>query len=106
MRMERFVNIIGAGLAGSQAALTLANAGIKVRLMEMRPLVQTPVHKTGLCAELVCSNSLKSMDPETAAGMLKRELVMLGSEVFAAAQETAVPAGGALAVDRDAFADR
>ncbi|MBQ3385709.1 MAG: methylenetetrahydrofolate--tRNA-(uracil(54)-C(5))-methyltransferase (FADH(2)-oxidizing) TrmFO [Eggerthellaceae bacterium] len=104
--MERFVNIIGAGLAGSQAALTLANAGIKVRLMEMRPLVQTPVHKTGLCAELVCSNSLKSMDPETAAGMLKRELVMLGSEVFAAAQETAVPAGGALAVDRDAFADK
>ena len=102
--MEHFVNIIGAGLAGSQAALTCADLGIRVRLMEMRPAVQTAVHKTGLCAELVCSNSLKSTDPETAAGMLKQELRALGSEVYAIAEKTAVPAGGALAVDRDEFA--
>lgn len=96
--------ILGAGLAGSDAALALAERGIRVRLIEMRPQVPTPVHCTGLCAELVCSNSLKSQNPESAAGMLKEELRALGSHVLAAAERHAVAAGGALAVDREAFA--
>lgn len=96
--------ILGAGLAGSEAALALAARGIRVRLYEMRPQVPTPVHRTGLCAELVCSNSLKSQNPESAAGMLKQELEVLGSQVLAAARRHAVAAGGALAVDREAFA--
>ena len=78
--------------------------GFSVRLVEMRPEKGTPVHKTGLCAELVCSNSLKSTKPESAAGMLKAELAALGSQVHAAALDNAVAAGGALAVDREAFA--
>lgn len=101
--MTKTTTILGAGLAGSEAALQLAARGIRVRLVEMRPLVTTPVHVSGNCAELVCSNSLKSMKPESAAGMLKRELAELGSFVFAAAERHAVAAGGALAVDRDAF---
>ncbi len=96
--------IIGAGLAGSEAALQLARRGFRVRLMEMRPHVQTPVHRTGYAAELVCSNSLKSMKPESAAGMLKAELAALGSHLYAAAVRHRVAAGGALAVDREAFA--
>lgn len=103
--MERHVVIIGAGLAGSEAALQLAARGIPVVLYEMRPVRQTAVHRTDSCAELVCSNSLKSMKPESAAGMLKRELDVLGSQVYAAALACAVPAGGALAVDRMRFAD-
>ena len=98
------ISIIGAGLAGSEAALLLAERGFSVRLVEMRPEMGTPVHKTGLCAELVCSNSLKSTKPESAAGMLKAELAALGSQVHAAALDNAVAAGGALAVDREAFA--
>ncbi|MBN2922718.1 methylenetetrahydrofolate--tRNA-(uracil(54)-C(5))-methyltransferase (FADH(2)-oxidizing) TrmFO [Senegalimassilia anaerobia] len=98
------ISIIGAGLAGSEAALQLADRGFSVRLVEMRPEKGTPVHKTGLCAELVCSNSLKSTKPESAAGMLKAELAALGSQVHAAALDNAVAAGGALAVDREAFA--
>ena len=101
--MDTNVAIIGAGLAGSEAALQLAKRGIACTLYEMRPERQTDVHKTGNCAELVCSNSLKSMKPESAAGMLKAELRALGSVVFDAARAHAVPAGGALAVDRDAF---
>ena len=104
MRMEARVHIIGAGLAGSQAALTLARLGFRVVLSEMRPDVKTAVHKTDLCAELVCSNSFKSKDANTAAGMLKAELGLLGSEVWNIAVRCAVPAGGALAVDRDRFA--
>lgn len=101
--MSSSVTILGAGLAGSEAALQLAARGIRVRLVEMRPVVPTPVHASGDCAELVCSNSLKSTKPDSAAGMLKRELEALGSFVFAAARRHAVPAGGALAVDRAAF---
>ncbi len=103
MDTRKHVTIVGAGLAGSEAALQLADLGISVRLMEMRPCVGTPVHKSDRCAELVCSNSLKSTKPESAAGMLKDELAQLGSRLFAAARRASVPAGGALAVDRDAF---
>lgn len=103
-RMKKHVTVIGGGLAGSEAALSLADRGFAVRLMEMRPVVATPVHHTGMLAELVCSNSLKSTKPESAAGMLKAELDRLGSRVFAAARRHEVAAGGALAVDRADFA--
>lgn len=99
------VHIIGAGLAGSEAALQLAARGVRVSLFEQRPAVRTAVHETGLCAELVCSNSLKSVKPASAAGMLKAELETLGSPVFACARATSVPAGGALAVDRMRFSE-
>ncbi len=101
--MKKRVDIIGAGLAGSEAALQLAHRGVSVRLFEMRPFKKTPVHKTSLCAELVCSNSLKSLKPESAAGMLKHELQSLGSFVLSCALRHQVPAGGALAVDRELF---
>ena len=97
------MNIIGAGLAGSEAALQLAQRGVHVRLFEMRPETETDVHRGGDCAELVCSNSLKSAKPESAAGMLKAELAALGSQLIAAAGRSRVDAGGALAVDRDEF---
>lgn len=100
----KLVTIIGAGLAGSEAALTLADLGFQVTLKEMRPKAKTPVHTTEFCGELVCSNSLKSTKPTSAAGMLKNELDRLGSHLYKIALETAVPAGGALAVDRDKFA--
>lgn len=103
--MEYHVHIIGAGLAGSEAALRLASLGISVSLFEMRPVTTTPVHRSDCCAELVCSNSLKSMKPESAAGMLKEELRVLGSPVFACAMANRVPAGGALAVNREAFCE-
>lgn len=105
-RMEKTVDIIGAGLAGSEAALQLASRGVRVRLFEMRPELATPVHHTSDCAELVCSNSLKSLKPESAAGMLKAELSSLGSHLLRVAQDTKVDAGGALAVDREAFSGR
>lgn len=98
------VDIIGGGLAGSEAALQLANRGYVVRLYEMRPQVTTPVHHTGDLAELVCSNSLKSTKHDSAAGMLKVELEALDSYLYNFALNTAVPAGGALAVDRQKFA--
>lgn len=101
--MTKQVDVVGAGLAGSEAALQLAERGFRVRLFEMRPLVATPVHESDRCAELVCSNSFKSTKPDSAAGMLKHELDVLGSRVYRAALENAVPAGGALAVDRVAF---
>jgi methylenetetrahydrofolate--tRNA-(uracil-5-)-methyltransferase len=97
------VTVIGAGLAGSEAAWQLASRGIPVRLIEMRPGTMTPAHHTDRFAELVCSNSFKSADDATAAGVLKREMRALGSFVLATAEATAVPAGAALAVDRDAF---
>lgn len=100
------MTIIGAGLAGCEAALQLADRGVEVRLVEMRPLKKTPVHKTAYVAELVCSNSLKSTKPDSAAGMLKHELSVLGSYVLRAALDHQVAAGGALAVDRDLFAER
>lgn len=98
--------VIGGGLAGTEAALQLAHRGVHVTLYEMRPASMTPAHHTGLLGELVCSNSLKSDDPDTAAGCLKRELELLGSAVLSVARETCVPAGAALAVDRDLFAER
>jgi methylenetetrahydrofolate--tRNA-(uracil-5-)-methyltransferase len=98
------VTVVGGGLAGSEAAFQLAARGLQVRLIEMRPGHASPAHHTALLGELVCSNSLKSDDPCTAAGMLKRELESLGSVVLACARATAVAAGSALAVDRDAFA--
>jgi methylenetetrahydrofolate--tRNA-(uracil-5-)-methyltransferase len=97
------VTVIGAGLAGSEAAWQLATRGVPVRLVEMRPVATTPAHETPDFAELVCSNSLKSDDPETAAGLLKRELEALGSLVLACARDARVPAGAALAVDRAVF---
>jgi methylenetetrahydrofolate--tRNA-(uracil-5-)-methyltransferase len=97
------VTVIGAGLAGTEAAWQLAERGIPVRLIEMRPQKMTPAHRSGHVAELVCSNSLKSSDPNTAAGLLKEELAAFGSVVLATAHKTRVPAGGALAVDREQF---
>ena len=98
--------VIGGGLAGCEAAWQMAERGISVDLFEMRPGKQTPAHKTGCLAELVCSNSLKSDSPTTASGILKRELRCLGSLILRIAEETAVPAGSALAVDRQRFAAR
>ncbi len=95
--------VIGAGLAGCEAAYYLARRGVEVELREMKPERFSPAHVSENFAELVCSNSLKSDDPATASGMLKTELRMLGSIVLSCADVTSVPAGGALAVDRDAF---
>lgn len=92
-------------MAGAEAAWQIAQRGVKVRLFEMRPEKQTPAHKTGLFAELVCSNSLKSDNPETAHGLLKHELRRMGSLILKCADEAKVPAGSALAVDRDVFAE-
>jgi len=101
---EPIVKVIGAGLAGSEAAFQLARRGVRTRLYEMRPVKMTEAHRTGLFAELVCSNSLRNASLETAVGVLKEEMRRLGSLVMAAAAAAAVPAGAALAVDRDRFA--
>lgn len=98
--------VIGGGLAGCEAAYHIAERGIKVRLFEMRPRTMTPVHRTGYLAELVCSNSLKSEDIGTAQGLLKAEMRKLGSLLLECAAESRVPAGSALAVDRELFAGR
>jgi len=97
--------VLGAGLAGCEAAVQLARAGLEVDLLEMKPAVFSPAHRLAGPAELVCSNSLKSDAPDTAHGLLKRELRDLGSVVMQAADQTRVPAGTALAVDRQAFSD-
>lgn len=97
------VHVVGAGLAGSEAAFFLANRGLEVSLHEMRPLKQTEAHRTAGAAELVCSNSLKSSAPTSAPGMLKNEMRQMGSVVLKAADRTSVPAGEALAVDRERF---
>jgi methylenetetrahydrofolate--tRNA-(uracil-5-)-methyltransferase len=97
------VTVVGGGLAGTEAALFLAGRGVAVTLYEMRPERMTPAHATGNLAELVCSNSLRSDDLSTAAGLLKEEMRRLGSAVLAAADRNRVPAGTALAVDREAF---
>jgi len=97
------VHVIGGGLAGSEAAWQVAKAGIPVTLHEMRPVKMTPAHQTGLLAELVCSNSLKSMADHSAPGLLKREMLALDSLVIAAALKAKVPAGQALAVNREMF---
>jgi methylenetetrahydrofolate--tRNA-(uracil-5-)-methyltransferase len=97
------VIVVGGGLAGSEAAWQIARRGVPVRLHEMRPVRPTPVHKTGNLAELVCSNSLKSTDVTNAHGLLKEEMRRLGSLIVEQATAARVPAGAALAVDREAF---
>src|SRR6187551_684002 len=105
-RQIKAVHIIGSGLAGSEAAWQLAQAGVAVVLHEMRPERTTPVHKTDRCAELVCSNSFRSDDAEhNAVGLLHEEMRRLGSLIMRAADSNQVPAGGALAVDRDGFSE-
>lgn len=99
------ITVIGAGLAGCEAALYAANAGLQVTLIEMKPSEFTPAHHSTKFAELVCSNSLKAMRIESAAGLLKAEMEILGSVCVEAAKKTSVAAGGALAVDRDDFSD-
>lgn len=98
------VTVIGAGLAGAEAAWQIVKRGVKVRLCEMRPEKQTPAHKSGDFAELVCSNSLRSAALENAVGLLKEEMRRLDSLIMSCADGTKVPAGGALAVDRNLFA--
>lgn len=98
------LTVIGGGLAGCEAAWQAARAGVDVDLYEMRPHKSGPAHKTGNLAELVCSNSLRGAALENAVGLLKEELAVLDSAIIASAREAAVPAGGALAVDRDVFA--
>ncbi|HKA36431.1 MAG TPA: methylenetetrahydrofolate--tRNA-(uracil(54)-C(5))-methyltransferase (FADH(2)-oxidizing) TrmFO [Thermoanaerobaculia bacterium] len=99
------VTVVGAGLAGSECAWQLARRGHAVRLCEMRPAVETAAHRTGKCAELVCSNSFRSDNPLNAVGLLKREMEALDSLIIQSARAAAVPAGDALAMDRTIFAD-
>lgn len=103
MNENKGVTVVGGGLAGVEAAKQIAKAGIPVRLYEMKPVKFSPAHKSEGLAELVCSNSLKAMRPESAAGLLKLEMRKLGSVCVEAALKSSVPAGGALAVDRDIF---
>ncbi len=103
--MKDAVTVVGGGLAGCEAALQLAERGHPVRLVEMRPERATPAHQTGRLGELVCTNSFKSEDPANAHGELKREMRALGSTLLAAAAQTRVAAGSALAVDRHLFAE-
>ena len=102
-RLKKMNNavVLGAGLAGCEAAMQLANRGIKVTLYEMKPIKRSPAHKSDLFAELVCSNSLKAARIDSAAGLLKEEMRILGSVCLKAAAASSVDAGGALAVDRD-----
>ena len=101
--MAEIIEVIGGGLAGCEAALSLARRGHRVRLVEMRPLSGTPAHQTDRLGELVCTNSFKSEDPANAHGQLKREMDALGSLLLRVARETRVAAGSALAVDRESF---
>lgn len=105
MNMPKTVTVVGGGLAGSEAAWQLAKRGINVDLYEMRPTKMTPAHKTGGLAELVCTNSMRSNQLSNAVGLLKEEMRQLDSLVLKAADQAQVPAGGALAVDRDQFSD-
>lgn len=99
------VTVIGAGLAGCEAALALAKHNIQVDLIDIKPKNFTPAHKNPNFAELVCSNSLKSQRLETASGLLKEEMKILNSVVIEAAEATKVPAGDALAVERNSFSE-
>lgn len=101
--MNKNITVIGAGLAGCEAAYYLAEKGVKVTLYEMKPNKKSPAHKSDLFAELVCSNSLKAARIESAAGLLKEEMRRLGSICLKSADKSAVPAGGALAVERNQF---
>lgn len=98
-----FVNVLGAGLAGCEASWQIARRGIRVRLYEMKPMKKTPAHSSDDFCELICSNSLKAARVESAAGLLKEEMRRLGSLLMQCADKCSVPAGGALAVDRNAF---
>lgn len=100
---EAEVTVVGGGLSGAEAALQLADRGVPVRLLEMRPLAGTGAHRTDRLGEIVCSNSFKSTLPDTAAGLLKEELKILGSRLLEIAYACRVPAGHALAVDRELF---
>ena len=106
MKTQAKVNIIGAGLAGCEAAYQLSKRGIAVILYEMKPLKFSPAHHEETFAEIVCSNSLKSEELSTASGTLKKELEVLDSLTLKIAKETRVPAGSALAVDRKLFSKR
>ena len=97
------IKIIGAGLAGCEAALWLADHGVQVDLYEQKPVKFSPAHKSAGFAELICSNSLKAERPDSASGLLKIEMRMMGSHLLDAAETARVAAGGALAVDRDVF---
>ena len=101
--IEKEVIVIGAGLAGSEAAWQLANSGVPVKLVEMRPLKSTPAHHTCEFGELVCSNSFGALSPDRAAGLLQKELRLFNSLIIQTADKFSVPAGGALAVDRSKF---
>ena len=103
MTTETRLTVIGAGLAGCEAAYQAAKRGIPVTLIEMKPHKKTPAHKSDAFAELVCSNSLRNADPTSAIGLLKEELRRMGSVIMEAADASRVAAGGALAVDRDVF---
>ena len=105
MNSSQAVTVVGGGLAGSEAAWQIARRGVAVRLYEMRPVRPTAVHRTDRLAELVCSNSLKSVERSTSHGLLKEEMTRLGSLVLECARAARVPAGAALAVDRDVFAE-
>jgi methylenetetrahydrofolate--tRNA-(uracil-5-)-methyltransferase len=105
LEMDDVVNVVGGGLAGVEAAWQAAEAGVRVRLYEMRPVRQTPAHRTDKLAEIVCSNSLKTDEPGSAPYLLKEELRRGGSLVMEAAAATRVPAGAALSVDRIRFAE-
>ena len=104
MRLKTEIVVLGGGLAGSEAAWQVARPGLPVTLFEMRPAQPTAAHKTDWLAELVCSNSLKSNQPESASGLLKEELRRACSLLLRIADEAAVPGGKALAVDRERFA--
>ena len=99
----QYINVIGGGLAGCEAAYQIAKRGIKVKLYEMKPIKFSPAHSNENLAEIVCSNSFKSSLLTNACGLLKEELRMLDSLLIKCADETSVPAGQALAVDRDEF---
>ena len=103
--VNKYINVIGAGLAGSEAAYQIAKRGIKVKLFEMRPVKNTPAHHSEKFGELVCSNSLKSSSLENASGLLKEEMRKLDSLIIRAADNTSVKAGQALSVDREAFSE-
>lgn len=98
-----YINVLGAGLAGCEAAFQIAKRGVRVRLFEMKPAKMTPAHKSADFCELICSNSLKAARIDSAAGLLKEEMRRLGSLLMRCADKCSVPAGGALAVDRDEF---
>ena len=101
--LNKKVIVIGAGLAGCEAAWQVANSGVPVKLIEMRPIKSTPAHHTGEFGELVCSNSFGALSPDRAAGLLQKELRLFKSLIIQIADKFAVPAGGALAVDRSKF---